>query len=541
MKKVLLLLSVILLFVSSINAQRYLTPQFSAVSKSTAIYGDNFTVLSLSTALAHSARASKFPFPRMAVDIYKPTGDADSANIAKKRPVMIFFPTGNFLTKDPRMSPTGDREDSVGVELCTRFAKMGYVTASVDYRLGWNPFAADATSRTFQLINASYRGIQDARTAVRYLKLNAAALNIDTSRIMVIGDGTGGYITLGMATLDKYSKIFTTSAPAGKFTALVGATVAPMIIEQYNGDIEGKTLGVWPGIAGIPIPAGDTLCVPNNLGVSSKIQLAVNLGGALGDYTWLDTASAPIISIACPYDLNAPYRDSVLLVPSPAGALPVVQVQGSHWVALRADSLGVNKAFKKLTAEYDPYKSFTGARSAAGYYGSAKYASTYATGLLPLVGRSIQDASPWQWWNTDTLKQKWGNQGLTGNPGMSATKARLYIDSIMTFVAPRACLVLNLPCAGVVSSTEELLSQNSTKLFISPNPAQSAINFESEVYNPMQSIELFDLSGRSINYVKNINSSFYQLNRGSIPNGMYIAKVKFEGGILSKKIVFDGK
>ena len=57
----------------------------------------------------------------------------------------------------------------------------------------------------------------------------------------------------------------------------------------------------------------------------------------------------------------------------------------------------------------------------------------------------------------------------------------------------------------------------------------------------MQSIELYDLSGRSINYVKNINSSNYQLNRGSIPNGMYIAKVKFEGGILSKKIVFEGK
>ncbi len=79
------------------------------------------------------------------------------------------------------------------------------------------------------------------------------------------------------------------------------------------------------------------------------------------------------------------------------------------------------------------------------------------------------------------------------------------------------------------------------ELKISPNPAQSVVSFESEVYNPMQSIELFDLSGRSINYVKNINSSFYQLNRGSIPNGMYIAKVKFEGGILSKKIVFDGK
>lgn len=539
MKQRLLLLVLAFSSVFALNAQRYLTPQFTAVSKSTAIYGDNFTVLSLSVT-GRSSRASKFPVPPMAVDIYKPTGDADSANTTKKRPLMVFLPTGNFLPKDPRMSPTGDRVDSTGVELCTRFAKMGYVTASVDYRLGWNPFAADATQRTFQLINASYRGIQDARNAVRYLKLNADALNIDTNRIMVIGDGTGGYISLGMATLDKYSKIFTTSAPQGKFTSLLPGTttVVPMIIEAYNGDIEGKTLGIWPGVTGIPIPAGDTLCVPNALGVSSKIQLAVNLGGALGDYTWLDANSSPIISIACPHDLNAPYRDSVLLVPSPAGSLPVVQVQGSHWVALRADTLGVNNAFKKLLPAYDPYKAITGPRSAAGFYGAAKYASTYASGLLPLVGRSIDDSSPWQWWNTDTLKQKWGDRNLAGNPGMSATKARLYIDTIMTFVTPRACVALNLPCAGTVTSTEDLLQSSTTKLFTSPNPAKTAITFESEVVNPMQAIQLFDLAGRQVLQVK-VNSSTYTMPRNGLPAGMYIAKVKFEGGILTKKVVFE--
>ena len=539
MKKQRLLLFVFILLASfSLNAQRYLTAQFTTVSKTTAIYGDNFTVLSLSTAIGHSARASVFPVPPMAADIYQATGDTVS-----KRPLMIFVPTGNFLPKSSRSSPTGDRVDSVAVEMCTRFAKMGYVTASIDYRLGWNPFASTATDRTFQLINAAYRGIQDLRNAVRYFKVNAAALKIDTSRIMVIGDGTGGYITLGAATFNDYAKVYTTARPQGKFTAAINGMVVPMIIEQYNGNINGTSLGVWPGIPGIPIPAGDTLCVSNYASVSSKVQMAVNLGGAIGDYTWLDANSTPIVSIACPHDQNAPYRDSTLLVPIGNGqALPVVQVQGSHWVALRADSLGVNNSFKRIITSYDPYKSLVAPRSAGGYYGTDKYAATYATGLLPLIGRSKDDSAPWQWWNTDTTVQKNGDNAaaLAGNPGMSATKARAYIDSIMTFISPRACMALNLPCAIQVTGTEDLLSAATTKLSIAPNPAQNYITFESEVYNPMQSIEIYDLSGRLVKQAK-VNTNQFNMMRGSLPTGMYIAKVKFEGGILSKKIIFEDK
>ena len=98
MKKQRLLLFVFILLASfSLNAQRYLTAQFTTVSKTTAIYGDNFTVLSLSTAIGHSARASVFPVPPMAADIYQATGDTVS-----KRPLMIFVPTGNFLPKSSR-------------------------------------------------------------------------------------------------------------------------------------------------------------------------------------------------------------------------------------------------------------------------------------------------------------------------------------------------------------------------------------------------------------------------------------------------------
>ena len=537
MKQRLLLLVFAFCSVMTLNAQRYLTPQFTAVTKTTAIYGQNFTALTLSVT-GHTLRQP------LVCDIYTPTGD-----VATARPLVIFIPTGNFLPKSVRRSPTGDRNDSIAVEMCTRFAKLGYVTASIDYRLGWNPIASQQTDRIYGLINAAYRGIQDARSAVRYFKANSAALNIDTTKIMVIGEGTGGYIAMGMASLDKYSEILTTQYPQGKFTiAGAGGSVIPMVIEAYNGNINGTA----PDTAtrspqGYPYPLGDTLHVPNLGSRTSNYALTVNIGGAVGDITWLDAASTPIISIAAPYDLNAPYRDGVLGVPIGGGvSLPVVNVQGSYLVSLKADTLGINNAFKKLTAAYDPYKSLVAARN--GIYANSSPFTTgvsaaYASGLFPIIGRNTNnDSSPYQWWSKDTTiaTNKFGldSASLAGNPGMSAAKAALYIDSMMTFITPRACVVMNLPCAGLVTGTEDLLNSSTTKLFASPNPSKTAVTFESEVFNPMQAIQLFDMAGRQVMQVK-VNSHNYTLQRNGLAPGLYVAKVKFEGGILTKKIVFE--
>jgi hypothetical protein len=540
MKKLILLLFVFCTTLSLFaqTRTRYMDSVFAVVNKTTAIYGENYTIATL--AVPSIAHTSKQP---LVADIYQPATDTVS-----KRPVMIFVPTGNFLPKSVRAVPTGDREDSVGVELCNRFAKMGYVTLSIDYRQVWNPFASTQPERVFGLINAAYRGIQDFRTAVRYVKANAAALRVDTTKIMTIGDGTGGYITLGAAHFDKYNEVITTARPTGKFITSVAGQNVPMVIEAYNGDINGTSFGKWPGIAGIPIPAGDTLCIPNHAAFGSAIQLAVNLGGAIGDFTWVEANSVPTISIACTHDPGAPYRDTILLVNTPGGGtLPIMQVQGSHWVQMRLDSLKVNDAFTKLKAANDPYKALVAPRNAAaGTYNGTAFTSlalgnSYASGLLPMHGRSPNDGAPWQWWSTDTLRQKYGQDAasLAGNPGMGAEKARKYIDSMMIFIIPRACVALKLPCASLVSSTEDLLQSYNTKLAVSPNPATSLVTFESEIYNPMQAIELFDMSGRSVKSVTKINNHQYTLDRGSLPSGMYVAKVKFEGGVLSKKIIFD--
>src|SRR5690625_6672470 len=81
-----------------------------------------------------------------------------------------------------------------------RLAKMGYVAANMDYRLGWKPLADSQDERTNTLINAAYRGIQDLRTAIRYFRKSVEEegnpYRVDTSRIVAWGGGTGGYVSL---------------------------------------------------------------------------------------------------------------------------------------------------------------------------------------------------------------------------------------------------------------------------------------------------------------------------------------------------------
>jgi carboxylesterase type B len=105
------------------------------------------------------------------MDIYTPSGDTESS-----RPLIVYMHTGNFLPPLLNGSALGTKTDNQAVEICSRFARMGYVVASIDYRLGWNPTAATQAERTYQLINAAYRGVQDARTAVRYFRMNAAEM-----------------------------------------------------------------------------------------------------------------------------------------------------------------------------------------------------------------------------------------------------------------------------------------------------------------------------------------------------------------------------
>ena len=150
--------------------QRYITPVFDEINITTnVVYGN--------------APAINYPYldenntsPQdLLMDIYQPVGD-----ILNIRPALVCAHSGAFIS--------GSKEAEDMVAFCDSMAHMGYVTASIDYRMGMNIFSPSSSTR------AVYRGIQDGRAAIRYLKENAVNYGIDTNNIYLLGSSAGAYI-----------------------------------------------------------------------------------------------------------------------------------------------------------------------------------------------------------------------------------------------------------------------------------------------------------------------------------------------------------
>lgn len=226
MKKVTLLLIALFLTSQVIMAQRYTSEIFTDVTVTQDVtYGSNATILFLAVAMEAIPQDLK-------MDIYTPDTDTET-----NRPLVLIFHTGNFLPPTFNGGCGGTKGDADVVELATRLAKMGYVAATVDYRLGWDPTNPEQSLRTFTIINAAYRGVQDSRTAVKFFKRSVAEDNnpygIDPDKVAMWGFGTGAYVTYGSATLNTVEDTW-----IPKF--FLGAN--PMIVPGINGDLNAETV-----------------------------------------------------------------------------------------------------------------------------------------------------------------------------------------------------------------------------------------------------------------------------------------------------------
>jgi acetyl esterase/lipase len=111
------------------------------------------------------------------LDLYQPVGDT-----LPERPVLIFVHGGGF-TGGSKTSPDI-------VQMVTRFAKRGYVTASINYRLREDGFPPE--QQIFVILDAQH----DAQAAVRWFRANAATYAIDTDRISIGGYSAGAATSL---------------------------------------------------------------------------------------------------------------------------------------------------------------------------------------------------------------------------------------------------------------------------------------------------------------------------------------------------------
>ena len=430
----------------SANSQtRYLDDVFSAVTVTSDVtYATNISILPM---LMGQAPA---PAPILC-DIYEPTGDTET-----NRPVIILAHTGSFLPPVLNGQPTGSKSDLSIVEQCTRWAKKGYVAVAMDNRLGWNPTSTDQNVRTSTLIQAAYRGIQDAKAMVRYMRMTEATGNpygIDQSKIVLGGQGTGGYISLGYAALDNPG----VELNLIKFLNLTNpAQPVPYVYPPFFGNPDGTDSTYLPNFAS---PTGQTELwnIPNNPSYSSEISMAFNLGGALADISWLEAGDVPIVSFHCYKDEYAPIDTGDVIVPTTGDF--VVEVMGSRTVAHYSNAYGNNDVF--VNADFTD--NFTNAANLnnSGYEGLYVFKTPAPLTTPNAFGQLGEEAgAPWDWWDNVTYDAQFAAvngapagygaaNSILGNPDMSAEKGNLYIDTIQGYLNPRIFEVLGFNISSV--------------------------------------------------------------------------------------------
>ncbi len=241
----------------------------------------------------------------LTLDVYQPTGD-----VSTSRALVILCHAGSFLG--------GSKTGTDVVPLCQSLAKLGYVTASIEYRVGMTnvPFGAH-TVDSADAGAALMRAVHDGRAAIRFFRKNAKVggntYKIDTTNIYFAGVSAGGIAALHIAYMDRLEEL-------------------PTYI-----DTTGVTQGASTGQPGMH---GGVEGVSGNSGYSSKVKAIINICGALVDTALMHTGDTPVLSFHGTNDGTVPYGSAMLYL-YPPSMFPLTQVDGSSSVAVRANNLGI--------------------------------------------------------------------------------------------------------------------------------------------------------------------------------------------------------
>ena len=74
---------------------------------------------------------------------------------------------------------------------------------------------------------------------------------------------------------------------------------------------------------------------------------------------------------------------------------------------------------------------------------------------------------------------------------------------------------------------------------MAPNPATTDVQITVSDKTPVRSYAIYDISGRMVRNMNDINTNALTIRRQGLENGMYIIRMQFDGGMLSKKVIFE--
>ena len=427
----------------------------------------------------------------LVMDIYTPDGDTET-----NRPAIIFAHAGGFIN--------GHRNHEDIVLFCQELAKKGYVTATIDYRKGF--YLVDDVP--MHGTRAVYRGIQDGRAAIRYLRANAAAYGVDPDKVYFGGSSAGAFIALHSIYMQESEK---------------PAFAGPVSYTSLFIPFTGPDLG--------PLDNGA------NLSYNGTPDAVISLWGAIQTPDLITNETTPIYLVhgtadgTVPYDTGYPF--AYPLMPT---------VYGSKQVNDKLNNLGfTNKETYFVTGEdHEFYGTNNGDwpdvpnafwdvifdSSVNFLWNQHKPAVDFtenSTGLSVDFTDASTGAISWLWDFGD------GNTSTQQNPTHIYTTAgsyevKLYVENDNKSWNETTKSLTYAPLA--INDFETL------DFTIYPNPTKDIINISSQT--PLNKIELYSILGEK---VLSTTTNLNQLNITTLTNGIYIIKAYSNNTIAVKRLV----
>jgi PKD repeat protein len=446
---------------------------------------------------------SKTEIRPLLMDIFMPHGDTLS-----RRPAIVFMHSGAFLL--------GSRQADDMVALCDSFARRGYVTATIDYRLGMGA----STIKLLGIIigisiepqNATrsvYRGIQDGRAAIRYLKKNAGIYGIDTTKIYMAGSSAGGFIALQNIYFDKDSEI------------------PPEVLQEPSlGGLDDIGVGGYGGSANAIVSMWGAIQNPDIIGHDTTPVFLVH-----------GTADNMV-----PFKKGVPLEGSIPQIPMISFTMP--ETYGSYYIDSVLTSEGIfHETYFVEGKKHEFYGTNTGEFPSGGpnqywdtiigktsnfLFDCFRPVATFDTIINELTVNLFNRSSgiyysAWDFGDGFSSTEK--------NPVHQYSQQGEYTVRLATYNRNLACDTISKTIK--VSRLDNIDGLNSESITIYPNPAENRV-YISGINKPFE-VSVFDISGKLRLVQQKTGTEPVEVS--SLKNGIYIIEIKTGNSAVYRKFV----
>ena len=449
-------------------AQQFVQKQFSFRVDSNVVYATDTNYLGYPEILT--------------MHIYKPIGDNNL-----HRPILVYVHGGSWLAGVPN--------DYYPSQISQEFVQRGYVVANIQYRMGMhtNPNVTPGVncpliagngqcayiSDTAEVLRASFRAMQDAKSAIRFMKARSIQDSTCSDAVFISGESAGAFTALGATLLDKQSERFDEcNAIANAPTSNSNISFCQYLFNHlpagqtphYNrpdlGSVEGKT---------------------NLNGFNSKVKGVAAFYGAIflqgKSKDWLNGTDTPFIYM---------FHQGNDFVVSCNTARPIMTMNQ----CIQYVNLGVNDC-----VPYSNVPLAIGSCDIASYFQSINFKKYKFEFVNNWTGNTLVDC-----YNTAQAGQ-----------GHNIDYVSVRCDSVAKLFSPIAINTIQ-SCMG-----SGIADDYKNALYVYPNPIANTIFISLPNNATISKVEMKNMLGQKIESIQFFNN---EIHVGEIPSGIYFIEAE---------------